>query len=85
MITRALRLPSSVTGLQRCLWGWRKVSSWPRSYSSLKMELGYEKLASCEVAGVPIEKYKSTRSGLVACLAQVEGPLVNGYFCLGEL
>ena len=45
---------------------------------------GYELLAECEVAGVTVQKFKSTRTGLVVCLAQVEGPLVEGYFCLGE-
>lgn len=46
-------------------------------------ELSYEELASCEVAGVPVRKYRSLKSGVVVCIAQVEGPLVNGYFCLG--
>lgn len=46
---------------------------------------GYEELASCEVAGVSIGKYRSLKTGLVVCIAQVEGPMVNGYFCLGEL
>ena len=43
----------------------------------------FVQVASCEVAGVAVKKYKSGRTGLVVCLAQVEGPLVNGYFCLG--
>ena len=45
---------------------------------------GFELVAGCEVAGVAVQKFKSTRTGLVVCLAQVEGPLVEGYFCLGE-
>lgn len=45
----------------------------------------YEELASCQVAGVPIGKYKSLKTGLVVCTAQTEGPLINGYFCLGKL
>ena len=44
----------------------------------------FVKIASCQVAGVLASKYKSSRTGLVVCLAQVEGPLVNGYVCLGE-
>jgi len=44
----------------------------------------FVEVASCEVAGVPVKKYKSERTGLVACLAQVEGPMVNGFLCLGE-
>ena len=33
---------------------------------------------------IPVEKYRSSRTGLVICIANVEGPLVNGYFCLGK-
>lgn len=44
---------------------------------------GYELLAECTVAGVPVQKLRSTRTGIVVCVVQVEGPLVNGYFCLG--
>ena len=33
---------------------------------------------------VPITKYRSKRTGLTVFVAQVEGPLVNGYFCLGK-
>ena len=47
-------------------------------------EKSYEELASCKVAGVPVGKYRSLRTGLVVCIAQVEGPLVHGYFCLGK-
>ena len=32
---------------------------------------------------IPIYKYKSQKTGLTVAIAQVEGPLVNGYFCLG--
>ncbi|KAL5484731.1 hypothetical protein EMCRGX_G021276 [Ephydatia muelleri] len=42
----------------------------------------YETLGSCEIAGVPLLKLKSRRTGIIVYLAQVEGPLVNGYFCL---
>lgn len=45
----------------------------------------YEVLASCTVGGVRVQKLRSTKTGIVVCLAQVEGPLVNGYFCLGQL
>jgi len=44
----------------------------------------YGTLAECTVAGVRVQKLKSTRTGILVYLAQVEGPLVNGYFCLGE-
>lgn len=44
----------------------------------------YELLADCTVAGILVQKLRSTRTGLVVCVANVEGPLVNGYFCLGE-
>eukprot|EP00735_Rhodelphis_limneticus_P001237 TRINITY_DN1181_c0_g1::TRINITY_DN1181_c0_g1_i1::g.17267::m.17267 TRINITY_DN1181_c0_g1::TRINITY_DN1181_c0_g1_i1::g.17267 ORF type:complete len:1164 (-),score=310.45,sp/P48053/YPD1_CAEEL/31.93/2e-112,sp/P48053/YPD1_CAEEL/26.11/5e-15,Peptidase_M16_C/PF05193.16/1.7e-15,Peptidase_M16_C/PF05193.16/29,Peptidase_M16_C/PF05193.16/3.4e+03,Peptidase_M16/PF00675.15/7.9e-09 TRINITY_DN1181_c0_g1_i1:232-3723(-) len=32
--------------------------------------------------GVPIKKYRSTETGLSVVLAEVQGPLVNGYFIL---
>ena len=34
---------------------------------------------------VPITKYRSKKTGLTVFIAQVEGPLVNGYFCLGKI
>jgi len=32
---------------------------------------------------IPVTKYRSKRTGLRIVIAEVEGPLVNGYFCLG--
>ena len=46
--------------------------------------MAYEQLAECTVAGVRVQKLRSTRTGIVVCLANVEGPLVNGFFCLGQ-
>ena len=46
--------------------------------------MAYEPVAECTVAGVRVEKLRSTKTGIVVCLAHVEGPLVNGFFCLGE-
>jgi hypothetical protein len=34
---------------------------------------------------VPVHKYKSNATGLNVVIAEVEGPVVNGYFCLGKL
>ncbi|XP_044726839.1 uncharacterized protein C05D11.1-like [Chrysoperla carnea] len=31
---------------------------------------------------IPVHKYKSTRTGITVVLADVQGPTVNGYFCL---
>ena len=31
---------------------------------------------------IPVTKYRSARTGLTVTVAQVEGPVVNGYFCL---
>ena len=31
---------------------------------------------------IPVVKYKSIRTGLTVTVAQVDGPVVNGYFCL---
>ncbi len=33
---------------------------------------------------IPVVKYKSSRTGLTVCIANVDGPLVNGYFVLGK-
>ena len=41
------------------------------------------KIASAKVNGtILVEKYQSNLTGLKIVLAQVEGPLVNGYFTL---
>jgi len=32
---------------------------------------------------IPVCKYRSRRTGLCIVVAEVPGPLVNGYFCLG--
>ena len=31
---------------------------------------------------IPVTKYRSERTGLTVTVAQVDGPVVNGYFCL---
>jgi len=38
---------------------------------------------STQVNGrIPVEKYRSEEFGMTAVIAQVDGPVVNGYFCL---
>ena len=32
---------------------------------------------------IPVWKYRSRKTGLRIVVAEVQGPLVNGYFCLG--
>lgn len=55
-----------------------------RTYHAYAYKMAsYTELASCTVGGVEVRKLKSNKTGIVVCLAQVEGPLVNGYFCLG--
>ena len=50
-----------------------------------KMNERYELLYEGKADGViPVYKYKSKESGLTVAVCQVEGPLVNGYFCLGK-
>ena len=44
---------------------------------------GFSLLASCEIEGIPAKKYRSLKTGIVVCIAQVKGPIVNGFFCLG--
>ena len=33
---------------------------------------------------IPVRMYKSKDTQLSVAIAQIEGPLVNGYFCLGK-
>lgn len=48
-----------------------------------KNETDYELLYTTKVNGViPIHKYKSKKSALKVILAEVDGPVVNGYFVL---
>ena len=43
----------------------------------------YQELAMLKANNqIPVAKYKSLRTGLAVTVAQVEGPVVNGYFCL---
>ncbi|XP_060600571.1 uncharacterized protein C05D11.1-like [Ruditapes philippinarum] len=43
----------------------------------------FEKVGTVLADGnIPVAKYRSKKTGLSVCIAQVEGPLVNGYFCL---
>lgn len=45
----------------------------------------FKLLYSVEADGnIPVSKYRSERTGLTICIANVDGPLVNGYFCLGK-
>jgi hypothetical protein len=32
---------------------------------------------------IPVNKYVSEKTGLTVIIAETEGPLVNGFFCLG--
>ena len=34
---------------------------------------------------VSVHKYKSKKTGLTVYIADVEGPVVCGYFCLGKI
>ena len=44
----------------------------------------YELLFSGKVNDViPIVKFKSSLTGIQVVIALVDGPVVNGYFCLG--
>ncbi|VEN34485.1 unnamed protein product, partial [Callosobruchus maculatus] len=44
---------------------------------------GFELLHSLHAFGrIPVSEYISKRTGLTVVIAEVEGPVVNGYFCL---
>lgn len=33
---------------------------------------------------IPVHKYVSSNTGLTVFIAEVEGPVVSGFFCLGK-
>lgn len=33
---------------------------------------------------IPVSEYKSKNTGLTVVIAEVEGPIVNGFFCVGK-
>ena len=54
-------------------------------YKAYKMANSFELKYSGHVDNmIPVFKYRSKDTGLTVVVAQVGGPLVNGYFCLGE-
>lgn len=45
----------------------------------------FKKICTTKLNGkIPVTKYKSTRTGLTVILGEVEGPVVNGFFTLGN-
>lgn len=53
------------------------------STPSLKSANGFELLSSMKAFNkIPVSEYKSTKTGLTVVIAEVDGPIVNGYFCL---
>ncbi|XP_017774305.1 PREDICTED: uncharacterized protein C05D11.1-like [Nicrophorus vespilloides] len=54
------------------------------STPNMKNSVGsYELLYSLKAYNkVPVHEYKSTKTGLTVVIAEVDGPVVNGYFCL---
>jgi hypothetical protein len=55
-----------------------------KSPANLLKPSTFELVASSQANDlVPVRKFRSTRSGLTLVLAEVDGPVVNGYFCLG--
>lgn len=45
----------------------------------------FELLYSLKAYGrIPVSEYISKKTGLTVVIAEVEGPVVNGYFCLGK-
>lgn len=53
------------------------------STPSLKGNNGFELLNTLKAYNkIPVSEYKSTKTGLTVVIAEVDGPIVNGYFCL---
>ncbi|WAR30395.1 hypothetical protein MAR_032937 [Mya arenaria] len=50
------------------------------------MAAPYEILCAVKAdANIPVTKYRSKKTGITVVIAEVEGPLVNGYFALGAM
>lgn len=48
-----------------------------------KKEVDFQELYCTTVNGAfPVRKYKSNKTGLTVVIAEVDGPIVSGYFCL---
>lgn len=48
--------------------------------------MSYKLLSSVKVNGsIPVSKYVSTDSGIKLYISEVNSPIVNGYFALGEI
>ena len=55
-------------------------------YNAMAPSSNFEFLFSAVANGsIPVSKYRSKDTGISVFIGQVEGPLVNGYFCLGKL
>ena len=49
------------------------------------MAENFNKLCSFQfLHSLTVEKYQSKRTGITVCFVDVPGPLVNGYFTLGN-
>jgi len=40
--------------------------------------------ANSKANAIPFHMYKSTNTGITICIAEVDGPVVSGYFNLGN-
>lgn len=46
---------------------------------------GFELICSLKAEDtIPVHMYKSTNTGLTVCIAEIDGPVVSGYFNLGK-
>ena len=49
-----------------------------------EMESPYVELAKTSVDGIDVLKLRSKKTGILVYLAQVNGPSVDGFVCLGK-
>lgn len=46
---------------------------------------GFELICSLKAMDtIPVHMYKSTNTGMTVCIAEIDGPVVSGYFNLGN-
>ena len=81
-LTKHIYIPQITSLFKLISFSSRRSSHFTKTVvMSSNFELQYEALCNGKV---PVSKYRSKESGLTVCVAQIDGPIVNGYICLGN-
>lgn len=74
-----IAITSKLTSLQRS-WVVMPPTDITPNIDMGPFELSYSSMAYNKI---PVSEYRSKNTGLTVVLAEVEGPVVNGFFCVG--